>query len=334
MRILISDPTLRDGNHAVKHSLKKEDIKAYCKIAEKIGINIVEVGHGNGIGASSIQVGLSKLSDKLIIKTARNHLKKTKLSVHSIPGFSSIDNNLAPAIDLGVDIVRVASHCSESNTQFKQIEYCKKKAIKVHSTLMLCHMISEKKLLKDVKELKKVGTDAVILMDSAGSLSPEEVSSKINILKKNINIKVGFHGHNNLSFAVMNSIKAIQNGADIVDATTFGFGAGAGNTSLQTLFYALKKYKIKSSIKEEFISELNFVSSKFAHEPSSSYDSLLSGYYGIFSGFKNHIIREINQNQISKEQLYKEISKYKPVAGQEDIVITAAKNLKEKNEKK
>ena len=132
----------------------------------------------------------------------------------------------------------------------------------------------------------------------------------------------------------MNSIKAIQNGADIVDATTFGFGAGAGNTSLQTLFYALKKYKIKSSIKEEFISELNFVSSKFAHEPSSSYDSLLSGYYGIFSGFKNHIIREINQNQISKEQLYKEISKYKPVAGQEDIVVTAAKNLKEKNEKK
>ena len=114
MRILISDPTLRDGNHAVKHSLKKEDIKAYCKIAEKIGINIVEVGHGNGIGASSIQVGLSKLSDKLIIKTARSHLKKTKLSVHSIPGFSSIDNNLAPAIDLGVDIVRVASHCSES----------------------------------------------------------------------------------------------------------------------------------------------------------------------------------------------------------------------------
>ncbi len=55
--ILISDPTLRDGNHAAKHQLSIEQIAAYTIAADKAGIPIVEVGHGNGLGASSMQVG-------------------------------------------------------------------------------------------------------------------------------------------------------------------------------------------------------------------------------------------------------------------------------------
>ena len=330
MNIKISDPTLRDGNHAVNHSISISNIKEYCKIAEKIGIDIIEVGHGNGIGASSIQVGISRHDDKTMLKTARKYLKKTKLGIHSIPGFSSIEKNLAPAINLGVNVVRVASHCTESNTQFKQIEYCKKKNVKVYSTLMMCHMISDKHLAKDSKILNENGVDGIILMDSAGALSPEEVYSKVKILKKIKGMEIGFHGHNNLSFAVSNSISAIKAGANVVDATSFGFGAGAGNTSLQTLVYALKKYDIKFNIKEKYISEINRVSKKFAYEPSISYDSLLSGYYGIFSGFKNHIIREIKKNNVRKEQLYEEISKFKPVAGQEDVVITAVKKIRKK----
>jgi 4-hydroxy 2-oxovalerate aldolase len=56
-KILISDPTLRDGNHAIQHQLSAEQIAAYCKAADAAGVPIVEVGHGNGIGASSLQLG-------------------------------------------------------------------------------------------------------------------------------------------------------------------------------------------------------------------------------------------------------------------------------------
>ena len=76
MNIKISDPTLRDGNHAVNHSISISNIKEYCKIAEKIGIDIIEVGHGNGIGASSIQVGISRHDDKTMLKTATASSKK------------------------------------------------------------------------------------------------------------------------------------------------------------------------------------------------------------------------------------------------------------------
>ena len=62
-QILISDPTLRDGNHAVRHQLSRESFIAYCKAAEAAGVPIVEVGHGNGLGASSLLVGECLLSD-------------------------------------------------------------------------------------------------------------------------------------------------------------------------------------------------------------------------------------------------------------------------------
>ena len=61
--ILISDPTLRDGNHAVSHQLSVDQNKKYCKAADVAGVPIVEVGHGNGLGASSMQVGLAKVDD-------------------------------------------------------------------------------------------------------------------------------------------------------------------------------------------------------------------------------------------------------------------------------
>ena len=75
-KIIISDATLRDGNHAIRHQINKKQLEIYCKAAEKAGIDIVEVGHGNGVGASSIQVGLSNLSDLKMLETSRKFLKK------------------------------------------------------------------------------------------------------------------------------------------------------------------------------------------------------------------------------------------------------------------
>ena len=75
-KVIISDSTLRDGNHAIKHQINRSQLILYCKAAENAGIDIVEVGHGNGIGASSIQVGLSNLSDTKMLEICRKILKK------------------------------------------------------------------------------------------------------------------------------------------------------------------------------------------------------------------------------------------------------------------
>src|SRR3982751_6295615 len=102
-KVLISDPTLRDGNHAIRHQLKAEQIAKYCQAADAAGIPIIEVGHGNGIGASSLQLGESACADDIVLKTARENLKTSKLGVHMIPGFATIEKDMKKAIDFGVD---------------------------------------------------------------------------------------------------------------------------------------------------------------------------------------------------------------------------------------
>lgn len=113
--ITIHDPTLRDGNHAVRHQLTVDNFKKYCQAAEAAGVPVVEVGHGNGLGASSMLVGPALLTDDEILKVSRENLKNTKLSMHVIPGFATIKRDLIKAIDLGVDVFRVASHVTEAD---------------------------------------------------------------------------------------------------------------------------------------------------------------------------------------------------------------------------
>ena len=113
MTILIHDSTLRDGNHAAKHNLSLGAVENHCYLADRAGIYSVEVGHGNGLGASSFQVGICPYKDSEIISTARNALKNTKLAVHVMPGFATFERDIKPALDLGVDIFRVGTHCTD-----------------------------------------------------------------------------------------------------------------------------------------------------------------------------------------------------------------------------
>ena len=122
----IYDVTLRDGCHAINHQLTKSQIIKYCSKIDKCGIDIVEVGHGIGQGASSLLIGKSLLSDVEMLKTARAHLLKSKLSVHLVPGYGTIDN-ICEAFDCGVDIFRIATHCSEADTAEKHIKFLRKK---------------------------------------------------------------------------------------------------------------------------------------------------------------------------------------------------------------
>ncbi len=76
--VLITDSSLRDGNHSVKHTISLDSIEKYCKFADNAGIPIVEVGHGNGLSASSLLIGKSPNTDKEILTTAKKFLKNSK----------------------------------------------------------------------------------------------------------------------------------------------------------------------------------------------------------------------------------------------------------------
>lgn len=86
-RIKFIDATLRDGNHALKQQISRSIVSDYCEKIDDAGLDAVVVGHGNGLGASSLQVGIALESDDVLLKTAKEKLKKTTLGAYLIPGF-------------------------------------------------------------------------------------------------------------------------------------------------------------------------------------------------------------------------------------------------------
>ena len=331
-KILISDPTLRDGNHAVRHQLSKQNFIAYCKAAENAGVPIIEVGHGNGLGASSLLIGECKLSDEEILKTARENLKNTLLAVHVIPGFCTIKNDLVKAIDYGVDIFRIGSHCTEADVTDRHISFVRQAGKEAYGVLMMSHMASSDILLEEARKMESYGAEAIVIMDSAGAYFPEDVTERISKLVDGLSIPVGFHGHNNLGMAVINSISAVNAGAKIIDGSIRGFGAGAGNTQLEVLIAVFERLGFETGIDLYRILDAADIAEKEFNPtaPFSTPISIVSGLAGVFSGFSKQVSATAKEYEVDPRDIFFGLGKRNAVAGQESLIIEVALELANK----
>lgn len=329
--ILITDSSLRDGNHSVKHTISLDSIERYCKFADSAGIPIVEVGHGNGLSASSLLIGKSPNTDEEMLTTAKKYLKNSKLGVHTIPGLSTVDD-AKRAIDYGVDVFRVATHCTEATLSKSHIDFLSKTNKEVYGVLMMSALISTEKLIEQSKIMEDYGAQAIIIMDSTGTYLPSDVKERISSLKENLKIKIGFHAHNNLGCAIANSLTAAENGADLIDACIRGFGAGAGNAPLEILIPILEKSGFKTNINfKQTIKEADNVMDYLIPEtPSISPINVLTGLNKLFSGFEKPIIKASKLYNIEYSSLIFELGNRKLVAGQEDLILEVAEKFNNK----
>lgn len=334
-KVLISDPTLRDGNHAVRHSLNAEQIAMYCRAADLAGIPIVEVGHGNGIGASSLQLGESACNDELTLRTARENLKNSKLGIHMIPGFATIEKDLKRAIEYGVDVVRVASHCTEADITQRHIEYARKQDKTVYGVLMMSHMASKTVLLEEARKMESYGAQGLIIMDSSGNYLPADVKERIECLVKGLTIPVGFHAHNNLGMAIANSVVALEAGAEMLDGCARGFGAGAGNAQIEVLVAVLHRMGYQTGIDFYKLLDACDLAEKELMEAPPTINSLsvISGLSGVFSGFMKPVSRIAAELKLDPRDIFFELGRRKIVAGQEDFIMEVAKDLAKKTGK-
>lgn len=319
--MMYHDLTLRDGCHAISHKLSRDLLIKYCEFATNVGIKVLEVGHGNGLGASSQLIGESLLSDIDLIKIAKQNLPDTLLSVHLIPGIATIQRDVIPAMDAGVDIFRVASHCTEASITKSHIEYICSKGKTVYGALMMTAKCSVDCLVDEAQKMKSYGANGVIVMDSSGSFTPDDVEERILALKK-LDIKIGFHAHNNIHLAVANSITAIKCGADIIDVTLKGFGAGAGNTPLEIMNHVYPENGLKN---DEILKGVEKFDFKY---PVSKPVNILTSFYKMFSGFEKHIIKASEQYNIPITTLTEKLNEKELVAGQEDFIYIVANSLK------
>jgi 4-hydroxy 2-oxovalerate aldolase len=331
-KILISDPTLRDGNHAVRHQISQEQFAAYCMAADAAGVPIVEVGHGNGLGASSMLVGECALTDETILTTAREHLIRSKMAVHAIPGFCTIRRHVTMAIDLGVDVFRIASHCTEGDITQRHIEYVRKKGKEVYGVLMMSHMASPETLVDEARKMEAYGAEGLIIMDSAGTYLPADVTRRIDMLVNALNIPVGFHAHNNLGMGIANSVAAVEAGATIIDGSARGFGAGAGNAQLEVLVAVFQQMGFETGIDLYKMLDAADLAEKTMVKsiPYISSTSIVSGMSGVFSGFIKQVNSIGTEHGIDPRDIFFELGRRNAVAGQESLILEVALAVKAK----
>lgn len=328
-QIIISDCTLRDGNHAIKHQLSLDSIAKYCKFADEAKIPIIEVGHGIGLGASSLLIGQSKHSDKEMLETARQNLKTSKLGVHICPGIATIEKDIKPAIEIGVDVFRIASHCTEASITKSHIEFLRSENKNVYGVLMMSALVDYPTLIQEARKMVEYGAEGIMLMDSTGTYLPIDVYQKVYNVGCSTNTKMGFHAHNNLGLSTANSLRAVEAGATIIDACMRGFGAGAGNTPLEQIIPILEQSGYSTGIDFDMVIKeadevMNYLIPKpISHTPLH----ILTGVNKVLAAFENHILKASKQYSIPYYKLVVAIGNKKLVAGQEDLIYEIAQNL-------
>jgi 4-hydroxy-2-oxovalerate aldolase len=329
--IHLLDTTLRDGSHAVSHKYTVEQIKEIAGALDDAGVEYIEVSHGDGLAASSINYGYANLSDEEMLKAAASVIRKGKLTVLSIPGIGTI-KDLEMAADCGAKVCRIATHVTEADIAQQHIGIAQKLGMEVSGFLMMIANVEPGKVAEQAKLFESYGVDFITMADSAGALLPEGVKSRVAAVVDAVSIPVDFHAHNSLSLALGNDLAAVEAGATYLDCSLRGLGAGAGNAQSEVLVGALDKAGYETGIDFYKIMDVaeDIVEPIMQRPQVIRNTSLMLGYAGVYSSFLLFTHRAAEKFKLDPRDILVELGRRKMVGGQEDMIIDVAYQLSKK----
>jgi 4-hydroxy-2-oxovalerate aldolase len=332
MKVRVTDVTLRDGSHAVRHQFTAEQVVVIASALADAGVPVVEVSHGDGLGGSSLNYGLSKVDERKLLRVAAPalHERGSKLAVLLLPGVG-VAADLEFAAEAGAAVARIATHCTEADIAMQHLGKARDLGLEAVGFLMMAHMVSPEELAEQAKIQEAAGAQIVYCTDSAGALIPTTAAARIEALCEALEptTQVGFHAHNNLGLAVANTITAIEHGASHVDASARGLGAGAGNCPLEALAAVCDKLGWETGI--DVLAAANAAEDVVAPIPERlpmlDRSSLVLGWAGVYSSFLLHAQRAAARYQVNEADILLELGRRKIVGGQEDMIIDVAIEL-------
>ncbi|MGH9599424.1 MAG: hypothetical protein ACRD27_06140 [Terracidiphilus sp.] len=230
------DTTLRDGSNANGHSYTEEDISLLVGGLAASGISWIEAGDGVSIGLPGTHARQSTVSNEKTLSLARKAASGAKIGAIAVPVLTSTAA-IEPFYDY-LDYIRLAAAQSEFDGCRRFVREAKARGKKVFIQLVKSHLYRLESIVEQVRPLAEEGIDALYVVDTAGCMMPEAVTRLVVELSGAYCFPIGFHGHNNCSLAMANSLAALRAGAAMIDGTLGGIGRGAGNLQLET-FVAL-----------------------------------------------------------------------------------------------
>src|SRR5699024_2664095 len=228
------------------------NVRDTVRALDDAGTSLIEVTHGDGLGGSTFNYGFSLVDERTLISTAVDEATRARIAVLLLPGLGTV-TDLKAAADLGAGAVRIATHCSEADVSMQHFSEARKLGMETVGFLMLAHMSEPEQLAKQARIMVDAGCQCVYVVDSAGALILEDASDRVAALVAELgnDAQVGYHGHQNLSFGVANSVLAYRAGARQIDGSLVALGAGAGNSPTEVLAATFERLGITTGVDKD-----------------------------------------------------------------------------------
>lgn len=328
--VRVTDTSLRDGSHAKRHQFTEQNVRDIVGALDRAGMPVIEVTHGDGLGGSSYNYGRSLVDERVLMKAAVDEASTAKIAALMLPGLGTKDD-IKAIHEIGVSIVRVATHCTEADISEQHFALAREIGLETVGFLMMAHTSPAEALATQARIMADAGCQCVYVVDSAGAMILEDASDRVAAVVAELggDAQVGFHGHENLSLSLANTIAAIRAGAVQVDGSTRRFGAGSGNTSCEALAAVAERLGISTGLDVLAMIDAaeDVVRPIMDDECVLDRMSLIMGYAGVYSSFLKHAYRASERYGVPGADILIECGRRKLVGGQEDQIIQIAADL-------
>lgn len=299
----IIDTTLRDGSYAVDFKFTCNNVRDLVSRAQRIGIEYIEIGHGQGLNASSLEYGVAAQTDTEYMDAARNVANKSKLGFFCIPNIARIEDiDIAKAH--GMDFLRIGITVQEYKKAMPYIDKCQKEKIEVFVNFMKTYSASPEEFSIVATDLYQHGVNCVYIVDSAGSMSAQDIGEYISVTKAKVPIGIGFHGHNNLGLAVDNTLYCVKKGIEFVDCSFQGLGRSLGNAPLEQVVMVMERRGYSTGFDIPQVLEYGYAGLKdIVQEKLVNPLDYMCGYAGFHSSFLKDVYRCCNDKKVDPLRL-------------------------------
>lgn len=297
------DTTIRDGSYSVDFKFSLKDVRSIVTKSQKIGIKFIEVGHGMGLNASSLKYGLSMQTDEEYIAAAKAVAGDAQIGVFCNPHIASL-NDIQSARKCGIDFIRIGVTVDDYLSAAPYICKCREEGIFVFVNFMKTYAYEPSAFASAAKALFNIGVHCVYIVDSAGSMTSEEIGKYIDASRNECEVMLGYHGHNNLGMAVANSLYCVKRGMEFVDCSWQGLGRSIGNAPTEQVVMALEKYGYKTGFDIPRVLEYGYSSLRtIVQDKLVNPLDYVCAYAGFHSGFLKDIYRCCNEKHVDPLRL-------------------------------